>query len=150
MMELAHRIETEPRNVDPRLLSAFVKLWSDEWKSLAIVPVDGDIEPLFRELTKIASLRAFSNARVIDARRRTADALPELMEAVRNNARTRNIFVVDAPETNAVGQAVAQEADAAALVVKLGETEVERAKAVIALLGRDRFKGTLLLEGDVK
>lgn len=132
--------------VDDALTRAWVGLLQRPWKTLAVVPApDVDAGGFIASLERLSRRRSFADVQVLDTRRRTIDAMPELLAAVKN-ARSRQVLILDSPARSAVAVALSRQADAAVLVIALGRTDVAAARAELSALGRDKFLGCAVVE----
>jgi hypothetical protein len=132
-----------------------VELWFElchrPWSSVVLVPADAgeSAGPLARALADVGSrLRDAPVTAIVQDQLEyaTAAALAERVAAVaRSPERARVVVAVPPLVLEPLGTAAVQAADAVILCVEPGRTRLEAARRTIALAGRERVVGCLLL-----
>ena len=134
------------------------KRWQQIWfaamrrpcSSMALVPARPGTSALFvaEGLASVGHLHGDRPVKLIDAEK---TELPEVAEVGRSLAAVGDrlelaVVVTDCPLSRPASIAVARLAEAAVLVIPLGETGFSEARRAMDLVGRDRFIGAVTLE----
>lgn len=119
------------------------------WRSLAIVPTDRSVDATSVAETLAATGRTAEQAvEVIVGTHARLESVQQLIDEI-GAAVARDALVivaVDSLSDNASAIALTQAASAALLLVRLGETTLTTAHAVIDVVGRQRFIGSVAID----
>jgi hypothetical protein len=120
------------------------------WSSLALIPSHPGSSALFvaEALAAVGRLHGQRPARLLDAE---GVDLPNVGDVLRSLAAITGreelaVVAVGCPIDKAASIPIARTADAALLVVPLGEGRFEEARRAIDLVGREHFMGAVTLE----
>jgi len=150
-MHVKHRPIPMTPSIEP--LAVWQTLWFEirrhAWHSLALVPVeDGTVS--LRAATLLHEVgRVFEGPllAVLDATHLTLGAAHELLAAVEGGTGSR-LVAVDSPLDRPSALPIVAAADAALLVLTLGESTVPEAEKVIEEVGPKRFIGAISVPHD--
>jgi hypothetical protein len=120
------------------------------WSSLALVPAGPGDSALFaaEALAAVGRLHGGRAIRLVDAEEAGLTDVADILESLAAIAGREELAVVAAgcPLTEAAAIPIARAADAALLVVPLGDAHFSGARRVVDLVGRDRFIGAVTLQ----
>ena len=148
--------QSSPRLAEARkaqLQDQWSRIWFSAlrtpWESLALVPAQGG--PLARQAaTALLEIGQMHGQRPITLLDTEGFRLPDVTRFVDSfaSARVRDeipLILVDCPTQSAAAIPIARHAEAALLVVGLGEARIAAARDIIETVGRERFIGTVVL-----
>jgi hypothetical protein len=129
-----------------------------EWSSLVLVPADskGSVLRIAKGLAQVGNRQGGRDAARTDGTSHSSGA--ELVEDITGQFtvqtpttggerwKQRTIIALDPVVTDPAGVPVAVAADAVLLFVELGKTNIAEAQRTIQLIGRDRFRGCVLIK----
>ena len=145
---IKHRGRPSAPMLEP--LSIWQQVWFDLRKrpfhTLAVVPVDEAGTSLYvaNALHEVGRVFEGHGLAVVDATRLTLGAARELLITLDPGpGGGSRLVAVDSPLYRPAAMPLATAADAALLVVTLGQTPVPEARKVVELVGRHRFLGTV-------
>ena len=138
----------------PATTEAWSRLWftlaAQGWGSLALVPADPEGSALAVARALAAEARAYDDGavHVLDAEWATAAEVRMAMATVaaRVAAGERVLVVLPSPLRSAPAIPLARAADAALLVVPLGEAAVGPARRTVAAVGAAQFLGSVAVQ----
>jgi hypothetical protein len=120
------------------------------WSSMALVPARPGTSALFvaEALASVGRLQGDRPVKLLDAEKTELPAVAEVGKSLAAIVDRLELAVVatDCPLSRPSSIAIARLADAAVLMVPLGEARFSEARRVMDLVGRDRFIGAVTLE----
>ncbi len=120
------------------------------WSSMALVPARPGTSALYmgEALASVGRLHGDRAVKLLDAETTELPAVADVGKSMAAIVDRRELAVVatDCPLARPASIAIARMADAAVLVVALGEARFSEARRVMDLVGRDRFIGAVTLE----
>lgn len=139
------------RTPGPELARDLQQLWvsllGHPWNSLALIPAQPgtSVVELARALAEAGARLGAPGPTVVELEGAELERVPHLLEGLaRAVARGRAIVAVGGADDPAA-LVLARAADRAVLCVELGETGVADAQRTIALVGRERFLGSIAI-----
>jgi hypothetical protein len=122
-------------------------LVKQQWTSLAIVPTHPQKSALgaARALAEVGRPYQVEPVDVLDAEQLVPGDVPAALGALlaETEARARVLIAVRSPLDHAAAIPLVRAADAAVLLVHLGESELSRARRTIACIGAAHFVGSI-------
>ena len=120
------------------------------WSSMALVPSHPGTSALFvaEALAGVGRLHGNRPVKLIDAEKTELPEVTDLGQSLAAIVDRLELAVVatDCPLSRPASIAIARMADAAVLVIPLGEARFSEARRAMDLVGRDRFIGAVTLE----
>ena len=129
--------------------SVWVAAQKAGWSSLVIVPAEAGISAvaLARAVAAVGSAQRGEPVDGLDLRGLPLAESRAHAERLADRSRTfRRVALLDCPLDSQAALLLAQNADAALLVVERDHTTMETARRVIEKLGQDRFVGAVIVE----
>ncbi len=145
--------EVIPAHAEP-IPSELVHLWmlltqKEKWSSLVVVPAQPGTSGLDvgRAIVSVGNQYRERPIRLIDAQGLSLGAASRLVGDIRSQVKQGEMIVtcIDSVITHPVGLAVALAAERALLCVPLGSTQFAEARQTLALIGKERFLGSVTL-----
>lgn len=133
----------------PELRQMWLTVLRQPWRSVALVPAAGgvstsEVSAALEELTRVYELGSFRFLDAGQAGPRDASRIAaQVLAAADEGART--VIALDAPLANVATVPLLGAVDAAILVVRLGSTRLDQARATLDVAGRDRFLGCVAI-----
>lgn len=149
--QAAIRTEDRPSELGRRLEHMWLSLLRTGWTTLAVIPADPtvDVRECIGSLVGLVRTHGFDAVVVRDAVGATVEeAIETTLELAGARGSGKRIVVgVDSPLESAAAASVALRADRLVLAARYRSTALRSAKAVVEMLGRERFAGCVVLPG---
>jgi hypothetical protein len=154
-LQAGHGVAARAERAHGAAAEEWSRIWFNllgrEWRSLALVPAAPGVPalPVAERLLDCAHAYQSGAVRLVDAQ----GALPgdvaafDALVADHVAARERVLVVLSSPLAHASAIPLARAADAALLVVPLGEAGVRESRRTVAAVGHARFAGSLTVRG---
>jgi hypothetical protein len=132
----------------------WLSIRNHSWSSLALVPPDSslDVTMVAETLAVIGRLESDHGVTVINAAGVQLSSVQQVVDSITAAvARGERVIVpVDSFADNPSSIAIAQATSAALLVLRLGESGFRVARQALDAVGRERFLGSVVLDGGLK
>ena len=143
-------VPAQPPLPDKRWQQIWFAALRRPWSSMALVPAYPGTSTLFiaEALASVGRLHGDRPVKLVDAEK---TELPEVADVGKSLAAIVDrlelaVVVTDCPLSRPASIAIARMADAAVLMVPLGQARFSEARRVMELVGRDRFIGAVTLD----
>ncbi len=141
--------------VDSEAAEQWSRLWFSiserPWRTLALVPASPNVSALPEAERLLECARAYGTGgvQIIDAQNAApADVAAVAEQAAECAARGQRVLIVlSSPRVCAPAIPLARGADAAVLVVPLGEAGILEARSAVSAVGHGRFLGSITVRG---
>jgi len=127
----------------------WLSLMREKWSSIAVVPTGdlADARTVANALSAVTELQESGPVRIIDAGGATvaegARLSQELAAVVAGGARA--VVAVDSLLENLGGVPLVRDTEAALLVIRLGSAHFDAVRSTVAIIGRERVLGSVVL-----